>query len=376
MKNIKLGITGAALFGAACLAGSLAVPAQAVITPVSNLTSTDSSHLQVWVINTSVMSNMEPFVNYVTDTNNDPNRNPPGDLIGTPLYARYPDVVIAQEVGTGTTSATSCDALALMFHNRTNEPYDCRIANGATANHNNAPGGAAIVYRTDRLTFDSQSVQWLKNRADVNSPCAFAGTSGADRWLALIARFHNFEGTRHVVVGSVHMPTQDGINQATNPPTGTQFAQDCSKDNTALINTAMNAEGNAAIQIVGGDWNYPDWDNRTGQNHWAPFYGCANKELAKTQCPGTTQYWYDPIYDLCAPGTGDIHTCLAQNATHNGKYDLPIQRRRIDFLFYNDGTIVNATRTAQYAVTLPGAPPDNPPPGSDHNGIGALLLIP
>jgi hypothetical protein len=320
---------------------------------------TASDRLQVWNLNThgmdtglgSAPNNAPPprtdyreFITYVTD----PARVP-----------YYPDLFTLQETGTNTSVVTApCTDFAYLVQLRTGRPYSC-IQTTKT-------GGAAIVYRSDRLTLLASNPN-VRLKQVVTSG-ANAGSCVDGDWYALVLLMQDKRDTsKYLAAESVHLPTADYTDS-------TGVTRDCVWENMQITNQAVN---NAAVkmQIMAGDWNHVD-AKATGANEdtfvsWECWYEGVNTALSN--CGGQDLGWRDGLYDLCHGATdAATYACLhpAHGTFVNSAH--PNTKRRIDFLFAKANAIFNPV-TVWWSDAYAAAGSTGPTQYSDHRGQGALV---
>jgi hypothetical protein len=334
------------------VAAGLLVPALPAAAVGQQQSPTD--RLQVWNLNTHGMSTGKPnsdgtkttdyrqFIDYITD----------------PTRVTYlPDIVTLQEAGTA--GEPSCQQFVTDLQNSAGGlDYNCY--------ETTLQGGAAIVYRTGRLSYvggTRQSIQ-LKE-IDSNGNCY------PSSWYALILRLTDDRNANHFInVASVHLPTA-------NYDPGTGNLADCAWDNMKIVSPAVTGLGSASMQIMAGDWNHTDATTDANGNY--SFWECAYKgvNVDLTSCGGQNFGWKDAMYRACI-SQSDVFTCTRTNYwTRNSKWPSPPQLanlERIDFLFVKTYAIysqVTVDWDAAYAVA--GSPAGEQSRYSDHRGQGALL---
>src|SRR3954453_2254711 len=165
-----------ACLGSACIAlvGSLAAASPA--TAATGQAQAPTDRLQVWNLNTHGMdtgtaTDYRQFVDYITD----------------PARVAYvPDIVTLQEAGTNITGlqTASCQQFVSNVEARTGLDYNCY--------ETTERGGAAVVYRTGRLSYvggTRRSVQLL----EVNS----SGACNPSSWYALVLQLTDDKNANH-----------------------------------------------------------------------------------------------------------------------------------------------------------------------------------
>jgi hypothetical protein len=327
----------------------------------------NSSYLQVWNVNTELMNGaIGNWVNAVM--------RQAGTSGG--YYDRYPDVITAQEVSTGSStgqdSDTSCQHLVNLLETASANPatgveenYNCVVAHGSGRYDQNAGGGTAIIYRSDRLSLQTKTTATMEYNPQPssgppgNDACVVDGRQINARHEAVIGYFEilGTSPTKYVTVASAHLPTEAGLSPG---------YDDCTRENAEILDqaTSPGTAGSSAIRIIAGDFNHPDRAALTGLNYEG-WYKCANAELPDGGCPYGTQAWNDPVYNMCVRSESPADTlqgCLTDNVTGNGT-----GTPRVDYIFYNNGHGGSAT-TEQYVHT-----DDDSPHYSDHHSVGALL---
>jgi hypothetical protein len=184
-----------------------------------------ADRLQVWNVNTARMAtelasctdrpctNYREFVYFITD----PSR-----------VAYVPDIVTLQEAGTNIPGlqTPSCHNFEYALEARTGLDYYCY--------ETTLRGGAAIVYRTGRLSYVGgtlRSVQ-LKERATLGAACTLSS------WYALVLRLKDdLNAGKYANVASVHLPYSPDNSDA-----------DCSWENMKTISSVVDSLGSASIR--------------------------------------------------------------------------------------------------------------------------------
>jgi hypothetical protein len=301
--------------------------------------------LQVWNLNTHGMktgtngeTDYRQFIAYITD----------------PSRVTYvPDILTIQEAGAAG-DAAGCQQFTTDIEARVGLDYNCY--------QTGQQGGAAIVYRTGRLSYvggTQQSVQLY--RIDSSGACNLSS------WYALVLRLSDDLNANHFInVASVHLPT------ANNDP-GTGNVADCSWDNMKRLSPIVTALGSASMQIMAGDWNHPDAtaDSAGNFSFWECEYAGTNVDVGT--CGGQNLGWKDAMYRACGLSGAAAYNCLhANHWTHNPPTDV-----RIDFLFAKTYAIYNQVTvdwTAAYnSYVASGGSAGELAKYSDHRGQGALL---
>ena len=306
--------------------------------------------LQVWNVNTHGMAtdgatcsespctDYREFVDYITD----PSR-----------VAYVPDIVTLQEAGTNITGLQnpSCTHFVTAVEARTGLDYNCY--------ETTQRGGAAIVYRTGRLSYVGgtfRSVQLYEIDTTTNA-CA------PSSWYALALRLKDDLNANHFVnVASVHLPTRDGTS-------GGSVSDDCAWDNMKLLSPVLDGLGSAGMKVMAGDWNHADatTDSAGNFSYWECEYAGTNVDVG--QCGGQNLGWKDAMYRACGLTGSAAYTCLHTNHWTHGS-----SHARIDFLFAKTYAIYNQVTVdwaAAYASA--GSPSGGARQYSDHRGQGALL---
>ncbi|HKP91122.1 MAG TPA: endonuclease/exonuclease/phosphatase family protein [Thermoleophilaceae bacterium] len=327
-----------------------------------------SNSLQVWNLNTHGMdtgigpapndaptrSDYRDFISYIID----PSR-----------VAYYPDLITLQETGTndGGITTTTCNEFAWLVHAGTNRPYLCVETTKV--------GGAAIVYRSDRLALlaSNPNVQVKRIVNEKNqSPGETLGSCLYKGWYALVLLMQDTVNSKYLAAESVHLPNSDYTTAS-----GTQ---DCAWENTQIVNQAV-ANSAVKMQVMAGDWNALD-ATATGANEdtftaWRCWYQGTNAAVGT--CSGPNLGWRDGFYDRCPAGGASVkYSCL-----HTGDWTyipstVPSKpHRRIDFLFARGSLIQNAVTVgwpeALASATAAGNTEQVPSQYSDHRGQGALI---
>jgi len=301
--------------------------------------------LQVWNVNTHGMAtdpagctnespctNYREFVYYITD----------------PARVAYvPDIVTLQEAGTNITNLhnPSCHNFESVLEARTGLDYFCY--------ETTLRGGAAIVYRTGRLSYVGgtlRSVQ-LRERATEGAVCTLSS------WYALVQRFRDDRNAgKFVNVASVHLPHSDNSDA------------DCAWENMKTISSVVDSLGSASMRVMAGDWNHTDGVlNSSGQVNWECWYAGTNVDLGICGSTSPNLGWKDAMYRACnLTGTTAFNCMNAFFWTKGGV--------RIDFMFAKTYAIYNQV-TVDYGLAYQsaGSPSSWPRQYSDHRGQGALL---
>jgi endonuclease/exonuclease/phosphatase family metal-dependent hydrolase len=282
-----------------------------------------AARLQVWNVNTRHMaidstSDWRQFAYYITD----------------PARAAYlPDIVTLQEAGSPE-AAASCHAFEALLEQRTGHGYFCY--------ETGAQGGAAVVYRTSRLSHTTNGTKSLGILRISGSSCV------SSPWRAMDVRLRDdLWSSRFVNVEAVHLPVAE------------VDGRDCAWDNNKLLDAASDDLGATTMRIMAGDWNHAD--ATTTSTGAFSFWECQYKglSLGVGTCGGRNLGWKDVIYRLCmnqgwGPGAPIYDNCLRYHPTFGSK--------RIDFMF-----------TTAYAIYNQLTVPVTAPRYSDHRGHGALL---
>ncbi|MGW5354586.1 hypothetical protein ACWERV_29225 [Streptomyces sp. NPDC004031] len=326
--------------------GVMAVPA-GTARAATGQAQAPSDRLQVWNLNTHGMetdpsscptspcTDYREFVDYITD----------------PARVAYvPDIVTLQEAGTTVLGNPSCHEFEYALEARTGLDYYCY--------ETTERGGAAIVYRTGRLSYvggTKQNVQ-LKERANASAGCT------ASSWYALVQRFKDdLDTSKFINVASVHLPV--AADDSANPDA------DCAWENMKTVSSVVGGLGSSSMQIMAGDWNHFDGAlTSPSQVDWECWYTGTNADLVDS-CGSTVSNlgWKDAMYRACGLSGAAAYNCLdANHWTHAGV--------RIDFLFTKTYAIYNQV-TVDYALAHQSAGNVSTMPAqySDHRGQGALL---
>jgi hypothetical protein len=305
-----------------------------------------ADRLQVWNLNTHHMRtdpggcSAEPpctdyreFVHYITD----------------PTRAAYvPDIVTLQEAGTDITGlhTPSCHNFEYALEASTGLDYYCY--------ETTQRGGAAIVYRTGRLSYVGgtlRSVQ-LKERATQGAPC------NPSSWYALVQRFRDDLNTsKYVNVASVHLPYSPDNSDA-----------DCAWENMKTVSSVVDSLGSASMRVMAGDWNHADGIlDSAGQVDWECWYTGTNVDLGTCGSTSPNLGWKDAMYRACNLTGTAAYTCMNTHHWTKG-------RGRIDYLFAKTYAIYNQV-TVDYGLAYQsaGSPSGGARQYSDHRGQGALL---
>ncbi|MFL6161892.1 MAG: hypothetical protein ACJ74U_06650 [Jatrophihabitantaceae bacterium] len=295
-----------------------------------------TDRLQVWNLNTHGMdtgtnTNYRQFVDYITDASQ-------------VIY--MPDIVTIQEAGTA--GEASCQQFATDLEARVGLDYNCY--------QTTLQGGAAIVYRTGRLSYVGGTMKSIRlEEISTTSVCSLSS------WYALVLRLTDDKNAGHFInVASVHLPTA-------NVTSSTGNVADCSWDNMKIVSPAVTGLGSAAMQIMAGDWNHPDATTSGGQfSFWECEYAGTNVDVGT--CGGQNLGWKDAMYRACGSSGAAAYNCLhTYHWTHGSAH------ARIDFLFAKAYAIYNQV-TVDWAAAYASA---GSPPGvttySDHRGQGSLL---
>jgi hypothetical protein len=329
---------------------------------------TPSDRLQVWNLNTHGMD---------TGLGSAPNNAPPprtdyrdfiSYIIDPARVAYFPDVVTLQETGTndGGVVTASCTDFAFLVQLGTGHPYSCA--------QTTKTGGAAIVFRSDRLTLLASNPDVRLKRVvnpENQGPGEQLGDCLVKNWRALVLLMQDKRDTsKYLSAESVHLPTADYTDS-----TGTH---DCVWENMQITNQAVNNAA-AKMQIMAGDWNHVD-AAATGTNQdtfqqWECWYEGVNTALSN--CGGQDLGWRDGIYESClGASNAATYACLhpAHGTYVNSSY--PNTKRRIDFLFAKASAIYNPVTvwwSDAYASAVAAGQSGGPTEYSDHRGQGALL---
>lgn len=347
MRRLKRSSGFLLAFVAATLTGTLSVvlpptgPAHAATSQVE----APIDQLQVWNLNTHGMAtdragctNDSPctdyreFVDYITD----------------PARVAYlPDIVTLQEAGTNISGLQnpSCHNFEQVLEARTGFDYYCY--------ETTLRGGAAVVYRTGRLSYvggTMQSVQ-LGERATQGSSC------DPSSWYAAVMRFKDDLNTsKYINIASVHLPYSPDNSDA-----------DCAWENMKTINSKVN--DSASMRIMAGDWNHTDGIiDSSGQANWECWYEGTNADLGTCGSTSPNLGWKDAMYRACGLTGAAAYKCLHTYHWTHGSND------RIDYMFTKSYAIYNQV-TVDYGLAYQsaGSPSGSPTRYSDHRGQGALL---
>ena len=339
--RLVLAFAVAALTTAVGLAASPAGPAQAATGQVG----APSDQLQVWNVNTHGMAtdpagcttenpctDYREFVDYITD----------------PARVAYlPDVVTLQEAGTNITGLhnPSCHNVEYALEARTGLDYYCY--------ETTQRGGAAVVYRTGRLSYVGgtlRSVQ-LKERATLGAACTLSS------WYALVLRFKDdLNAGKYANVAAVHLPYSPDNSDA-----------DCAWENMKTIDSVVDSLGSASMRVMAGDWNHTEGVlDSAGHVNWECWYDGTNADLGA--CGAQNLGWKDAMYRACGLTGTAAYTCMLANHWTHGT------GARIDYLFAKAYAIYNqVTVDFGLAYQSAGSPGTWPQKYSDHRGQGALL---
>jgi hypothetical protein len=308
-------------------------------------TATPTDKLQVWDLNTARMdtggkTDYEKFIDLIMDGSR---------------YPYYPDIVLLQEAGTKTSdlNVTSCLAFAIRLSQRSypgNQNYNCY--------ETTYRGGAAIVYRTNRLSVAVPGNRLTEYTRDDLGRCApDSDPVVKDRWHA--ATLLLSDGGRYVSVGSLHYPTG---------------GRACSWENTNMLTNALGGAG-IAMKILGGDTNEKD----AGTTAYGTWNGWNCWYLAAIDSCYVSLGWTDVVYRACLASTptDTWNRCVRP---YNWTFDAskpeptpsnPTTRDRRDFIFVKGaGSTDVHTIPISYAYPYDGG---SSLPYSDHLGIGVLL---
>lgn len=317
----------------ACVAAFVAVAQPAAADAAQ--TGAPSTELQVWNLNTDRMAttgtDYRNFIGYITDSAH---------------AAYYPDIVTIQEAGTDTDGlqTPSCHNFEAVLEQRTGgRDYYC-----VESGHR---GGAAIVYRTGRLSRTGTSATIHLKQLNSSGDCP----PSPNDWYSLAWRFNDDANAGKTVnVGAIHLP---------NKPTG--YGDDCTWENVKLVSPAVTGlGGGASMSIMAGDWNHPDAtpNSSGGFGYWECWFSGTNADLSN--CGGTNFGWKDAMYRACgwpSATSAQEYSCLRASHWTRGS-------DRIDFLFAKAYAIYNQVTvpwsSAHYFSTLN---------YSDHRGQGAVL---
>jgi hypothetical protein len=328
---------------------SIAVATAAAI----NQTVSPADKLQVWNVNTHVMSlpgnpentDYRDFVAFITTY----------DAAHAPYF---PDIVTLQEVGSSP-SRTNCNEYRDLLIQRTGRTYQCRGAN--------KQGGSAIVWRADTANGlsladpigDRDDIAPLKLRTNAHPDSCRFDTDTQDPWTVLALRLTDAASGKHVSVASIHLPFLTG---------GPKDA-DCAWENMKIISPRINDLGSAGMKIMGGDWNHQDAEPVNGVfAGWECWYNGTNIDLG--QCGNANLGWKDVVYRACSSAS-NIFDCMQTNHwTQRG----PNEDKRIDFVFAKTQVIENVfTVPFETADAIANPPSGDGFPYSDHRGQGALV---
>ncbi|MFL5782671.1 MAG: endonuclease/exonuclease/phosphatase family protein [Thermoleophilaceae bacterium] len=318
-----------------------------------------SNQLQVWNLNTHGMdAGVGPA----------PNNAPPPrtdyrefiSFITKPTRVAYlPDVITLQESGTNTTSVHTapCSDFASRVQTATGHGYLCY--------QTQQTGGAAIVYRADRLTplAVNQNVRLDSVVTPTNQqPGETVGSCPQKDWYALVVLFQDKRNTaEYSAIESAHLPTTSY--------TDASGVHDCVWENSQIVNSAVN---NSAVkmQVMAGDWNHRD-GTATGATEdtfqgWECWYKGVNALVGT--CGGSNLGWRDGIYDGCSGSWACLHPA-------NGTFipsDNTNTKRRIDFVFTKAAATFNP-KTVWWSDAYADAGSTGPIQYSDHRGQGELV---
>lgn len=323
--------------------GVVHIPAESAQT--AGQTPGPADRLQVWNLNAHHMrtdragcspapcTDYREFVYYITD----------------PARAAFvPDLVTLQEAGTNLPDVTapSCREFEFALEGRTGLDYFCY--------ETTERGGAAIVYRTGRLSYvggTSRTVQ-LKQRSTPGGAC------NPSSWYALVQRFKDdLNPGKYANVASVHLPYSPGTPDA-----------DCAWENMKTISSVVDSLGSASIRVMAGDWNHGDGIlDSSGAVNWECWYEGTNVDLGTCGTTSPNLGWKDAMYRGCGLTGAAAYRCLRAGHWTKGS-------ERIDFLFAKAYAIYNQV-TVDYGLAYRSVPDPTgwPSQYSDHRGQGAQL---
>lgn len=287
----------------------------------------------------------------------------------TGVVRYFPDVVTLQEVGSPKTkndpAPRDCAAYVHSLEGLTGQHYACV--------RTHTQGGAAIVYRTERLALSKSHVvteKIIKGGGDDAADCAPSTGKG---WHAETAQFvDKADRSRHVDVAAVHFPL---------PPDGKQNHDNCAWDNARIVsdNLADGFAHGAGIKVLAGDWNHVDGELGAKSVQWECAYKGTNVQFKGHTSDCTKNLgWKDAMYQACGGGKATIppnravFTCLVKNHA-SGKGG----SHRIDFLFAKahsiSGQVTVPWRSAYDVAKSEGKTNGKIKNYSDHRGQGAVL---
>jgi hypothetical protein len=307
-----------------------------------------TDQLQVWNLNTHGMdtgtaTNYRKFIGYITD---------PAKV------AYYPDIVTLQEAGTQPlpdipNGLASCNQFVTDLEAATGVDYYCV--------ETTFRGGAAIVYRTARLSRQSTSGSNVNLKVrDSAGNCYNKSNPGPGDWWAKTLRLKDDANpTKYINVGSVHLDTN---------------GNDCAWENMKLMDPALGGLGSASMQIMAGDWNHVDATASNSNNTfgaWECWYLGTNADLSTCGTTTGNLGWKDSMYRACL-GAGTTDAARYNNCLHPNHWSFGSSvRDRRDFLFAKTYAIYNQiTVPWESAYGYAGGATQQ---YSDHRGQGALL---
>lgn len=268
-----------------------------------------------------------------------------------PSRPRLPDVIVLQEVNTP--GYPSCATFLSTLESVTGANYACR--------YTNAQGGAAIVYRVNRLSYQTET-KWTLYKINTSTGVCERDT-GTSLWTGLAVRFVDDINGKFVNIASVHTPTDNH-----GPGSSEGVGDDCVWTNLKEFNAKLNGLGSAHMKILAGDLNHRDaYVTTSGHQYFECMYKGTNVDLGG--CGGTNLQFKDPMYRSCAATNtteSAISSCLTTNhwTMANSTVD-----RRIDFLFVKAYSL-----THQYTIKFDdgdaarGQPTSDTENYSDHRG--------
>lgn len=239
---------------------------------------------------------------------------------------RLPDLIILQEANSP--GYPSCASFVSFLESMTGANYACR--------YTNAQGGAAVVYRVARLSYQTETTWTLYRMSSTTGVCA-RDTSNP-LWTGLAVRLKDDVNGKYVNVAAVHTPTSDA------PGSTDGVGDDCIWTNLKEFNAKLNGLGSAHMKVLAGDFNHRDaYVTSAGHQYFECMYKGTNVDLGG--CGGTNLQFKDPMYRACAATSSTesaISSCLTANhwTTAHGAIDW-----RIDFLFVKAYSL-----TDQYTV--------------------------
>lgn len=239
---------------------------------------------------------------------------------------RLPDIIVLQEVNTP--GYPSCATFVSFLEGLTGANYACR--------YTNAQGGAAVVYRVARLSYQTET-KWTLYKMNPSTGVCARDTS-SPFWTGLAVRLKDDLNGKYVNVASVHTPTDDA------PGSSEGVGDDCIWTNLKEFNSKLNGLGSAHMKILAGDFNHRDaYVTSAGHQYFECMYKGTNVDLGG--CGGTNLQFKDPMYRACAAANtteSAISSCLTANhwTTAHGAIDW-----RIDFLFVKAYSL-----TGQYTI--------------------------